>query len=383
MVNAARTNWSQVAISGEDMQVAATRSATTAAPIVFQDVSKRYPGRAQAAVEDLSFEVPSGEICVLIGPSGCGKTTALKMVNRLIPMTGGDITIDGKNVNTIEASQLRRGIGYVFQQIGLFPHLTVEDNIGTVPRLLGWSKARIRDRALELLQLVGLGSEDNLRRYPGEFSGGKQQRIGVARAMAVDPPLMLMDEPFGAIDPITRDRLQDDFLRLHREVRKTIIFVTHDIDEAMSMGQRIAILREGGILAQYDTPDAILAYPADDFVAQFIGSGAAVRRLSLLDIRRLRLDEIVVSATDSPTGRHPVLALDDAERPDRWLHVPGCDVPPPLLTVPLSGTVYDAVDVMLDSKAPLVLVLGENGEPRGALRWDAMVGDLHGKGSGS
>ena len=228
-------------VSGEETQVTATRPTSTAAPIAFQHVSKRYPGRGQAAVTDLSFEVPSGEICVLIGPSGCGKTTALKMVNRLIPMSDGDITIDGKSVSGIETSQLRRGIGYVFQQIGLFPHLTVEDNIGTVPRLLGWPKARIRERALELLQLVGLGAEDNLRRYPGEFSGGQQQRIGVARAMAVDPPIMLMDEPFGAIDPITRDRLQDDFLRLHREVRKTIIFVTHDIDEAVFLADRVLV----------------------------------------------------------------------------------------------------------------------------------------------
>src|SRR6266702_673667 len=196
------------------MQVATARPAT-AAPIAFLNVSKRYPGRPQAAVGNLSFEVPSGEICVLIGPSGCGKTTALKMVNRLIPMTDGDITIDGRRINALEVSQLRRGIGYVFQQIGLFPHMTVEDNIGTVPKLLGWSKGRIRERARELLELVGLGSEDNLRRYPGEFSGGQQPRIGVARAMAVDPPLMLLDAPFGAIDPITRDRLLFEFLRLH------------------------------------------------------------------------------------------------------------------------------------------------------------------------
>ncbi|HEX9528900.1 MAG TPA: ATP-binding cassette domain-containing protein, partial [Streptosporangiaceae bacterium] len=272
-------------ISGEDTQVAAT----TAAPIAFLNVSKRYPGRAQAAVGNLSFEVPSGEICVLIGPSGCGKTTALKMVNRLIPMTDGDITIDGKSVNAIEVSQLRRGIGYVFQQIGLFPHLTVEDNIGTVPRLLGWSKARIRERALELLQLVGLGSEDDMRRYPGEFSGGQQQRIGVARAMAVDPPIMLMDEPFGAIDPITRDRLQDDFLRLHREVRKTIIFVTHDIDEAIKMGDRIAIMRDGR-LVQIDTPDNLLAAPADEFVADFVGADRGLKRLRVWTLNDLELD---------------------------------------------------------------------------------------------
>src|SRR5512142_1041828 len=194
------------------MRVAPARSAATAAPIAFQHVSKRYAGRGQAAVTDLSFEVPSGEICVLIGPSGCGKTTALKMVNRLIPMTDGDITIDGKSVNAIETAQLRRGIGYVFQQIGLFPHMTVENNIGTVPRLLGWPKERIRTRAAELLELVGLDPSSDLKRYPGEFSGGQQERIGVARAMAADPPIMLMDEPFGAIDPIARDRLQHDFL---------------------------------------------------------------------------------------------------------------------------------------------------------------------------
>src|SRR6266571_29234 len=249
VLSAGCTNWSEMT-SGEGTQLAVGRPATSAAPIAFVNVSKRYSGRTQAAVGDLSFEVPSGEICVLIGPSGCGKTTALKMVNRLIPMTDGDITIDGRSINALEVSQLRRGIGYVFQQIGLFPHMTVEDNIGTVP------------------QLLGLGAEDSLRRYPGEFSGGQQQRIGVARAMAVDPPIMLMDEPFGAIDPITRDRLQDDFLRLHREVRKTIIFVTHDIDEAIKMGDRIAIMRDG-CLVQIDTPDNLLAAPADEFVADF------------------------------------------------------------------------------------------------------------------
>jgi osmoprotectant transport system ATP-binding protein len=188
-----------------------TRSAP--AEIAFRNVVKRYPGRARAAVENLTFEVPPGEICVLIGPSGCGKTTALKMVNRLISITYGDITIDGKSVRELELTHLRRGIGYVFQQIGLFPHLTVEANIGAVPRLLGWSKSRIRERASELLELVGLGDTDNLKRYPGEFSGGQQQRIGVARAMAADPPIMLMDEPFGAIDPIARERLQNDFLQ--------------------------------------------------------------------------------------------------------------------------------------------------------------------------
>jgi osmoprotectant transport system ATP-binding protein len=259
--------------------------------IAFREVTKRYPGRDDAAVSNLSFEVPPGEICVLIGPSGCGKTTALKMVNRLIPITEGDITIGGRSVNSLELTQLRRGIGYVFQQIGLFPHMTVEDNIGAVPRLLGWPKQRIRDRARELLTLVGLDPNADLSRYPGEFSGGQQQRIGVARAMAVDPPIMLMDEPFGAIDPITRERLQDDFLRLHREVNKTIIFVTHDIDEAIKMGHRIAIMRDGH-LVQYATSDELLAAPANEFVASFVGADRGLKRLRVWRLSDLELDPV-------------------------------------------------------------------------------------------
>jgi osmoprotectant transport system ATP-binding protein len=351
--------------------------------IVLEGVSKTYPGQSKPAVEELEFEVPEGNIVMLIGPSGCGKTTTLKMMNRLIEPTSGRIILDGDDVTSVNADQLRRRIGYVIQQVGLFPHMTIGENIAMVPKMLGWERSRTAKRVDELLHLVGMEPGQYRDRYPRQLSGGQQQRVGVARGLAADPPVMLMDEPFGAIDPITRDRLQDEFLEVQRQIAKTICFVTHDLTEAVKLGDRIAIFGVGGKLRQYDTPDEILTNPADDFVAQFIGSGAAVRRLSLLDIRRLRLDEIVVSSTDSPTGRHPVLALDDAERPDRWLHVPGCDVPPPLLTVPLSGTVYDAVDVMLDSKAPLVLVLGEDGEPRGALRWDAMVGDLHGKGSGA
>jgi osmoprotectant transport system ATP-binding protein len=266
------------------------------AEIAFRNVVKRYPGRDHAAVENLSFEVPPGEICVLIGPSGCGKTTALKMVNRLIAISDGDITIDGRSVRQLELTQLRRGIGYVFQQIGLFPHMTVENNIGTVPRLLGWEKQRTRARAGELLELVGLDPSSDLKRYPGEFSGGQQQRIGVARAMAADPPIMLMDEPFGAIDPIARERLQNDFLRLHRQIPKTIIFVTHDIDEAIKMGDRIAIMRAGQ-LVQIATADDLLANPANDFVAQFVGADRGLKRL-----RVRRLDEIEL---DPPTSEHP------------------------------------------------------------------------------
>jgi osmoprotectant transport system ATP-binding protein len=262
------------------------------AEIAFHNVVKRYPGRERAAVENLSFEVAPGEICVLIGPSGCGKTTALKMVNRLIAISDGDITIDGRSVRQLELTQLRRGIGYVFQQIGLFPHMTVENNIGAVPRLLGWDKARIRARASELLELVGLDPPGDLKRYPGEFSGGQQQRIGVARAMAADPPIMLMDEPFGAIDPIARERLQNDFLRLHRRVRKTVIFVTHDIDEAIKMGDRIAIMRDGH-LVQIANADELLAHPADEFVASFVGADRGLKRLRVRTLKDLELGPAV------------------------------------------------------------------------------------------
>jgi osmoprotectant transport system ATP-binding protein len=261
-------------------------------------VVKRYPGRERPAVQDLSFEVAPGEICVLIGPSGCGKTTALKMVNRLISISGGDITIDGRSVRQLELTQLRRGIGYVFQQIGLFPHMTIERNIGAVPRLLGWPKERIRRRASELLELVGLDPEGDLGRYPGEFSGGQQQRIGVARAMAADPPIMLMDEPFGAIDPIARERLQNDFLRLHAQVRKTVIFVTHDIDEAIKMGDKIAIMRDGR-LVQLAPADELLASPADEFVASFVGEDRGLKRLRVRTLRDIELDPPSGEAADA------------------------------------------------------------------------------------
>ena len=239
----------------------------------FDHVTKRYGNSPRPAIDDLSLTIPAGEICVLIGPSGGGKTTAMKMINRLISITEGDITIDGTSVKALEKTELRRGIGYVIQQIGLFPHMTVEDNVGTVPRLLGWDKQRIRARGrTSCSSSSGSIRTSTRKRYPSQLSGGQRQRVGLARAMAADPPLMLMDEPFGAIDPITRERLQNDFLRLHREIRKTVVFVTHDIDEAIKMGDRICILREGGVLAQYDTPEAILAAPADDFVARFVGA---------------------------------------------------------------------------------------------------------------
>jgi osmoprotectant transport system ATP-binding protein len=268
-----------------------------AAEIVFDGVTKRYPGRTQPAVDNLSLTIPAGEICVLVGPSGGGKTTAMKLVNRLIPLSEGDIRIDGRSIGSLDQTELRRGIGYVIQQIGLFPHMTVAGNIGTVPRLLGWDRQRIDARVRELLDLVGLDANGDRGRYPAQLSGGQRQRVGLARALAADPPLMLMDEPFGAIDPITRERLQDEFLRLHREIRKTVIFVTHDIDEAIKMGDHIAILAEGGRLAQYDTPDRILAEPANEFVARFVGQDRGLKRLSLATLEDLDLDPVTNGAS--------------------------------------------------------------------------------------
>jgi osmoprotectant transport system ATP-binding protein len=262
-----------------------------AAELVFDHVTKRYAGREVAAVRDLSLEIPAGAFCVLVGPSGGGKTTALKMVNRLIPFDEGEIRFDGRSILDLPVVELRREIGYVIQQGGLFPHMTVADNVATVPRLLGWSRERTRVRVSELLELVGLEAE-YAPRYPAELSGGQRQRVGLARALAADPPLLLMDEPFGALDPITRNRLQHELRRLHREVGKTIVFVTHDIDEAMLMGDRIAILRQGGVLAQYDTPDAILAHPADEFVAKFIGEDRALRRLALRRVSEVSLGPV-------------------------------------------------------------------------------------------
>ncbi|HEX5699691.1 MAG TPA: ABC transporter ATP-binding protein [Rubrobacter sp.] len=268
--------------------------------IEFRQVGKTYPGSRGPVVTDLSFEVLEGEICVLVGPSGCGKTTTMRMVNRLIEITEGDIFIDGEPNTAMSATRLRRKIGYAIQQIGLFPHRTIADNIGTVPHLLGWNKASIRDRVDELLELVGLSPEEYRDRYPAELSGGQQQRVGVARALAADPPIMLMDEPFGAVDPITRERLQDEFLRIQEDIKKTIVFVTHDIDEAIKMGNKIAILKQGGVLAQYDTPETILAYPNSEFVASFVGTDRILKRLSLVRVGDMRLEPANGEAEDLP-----------------------------------------------------------------------------------
>jgi osmoprotectant transport system ATP-binding protein len=265
------------------------QTTTSAADLVFDDVSKTYPGSTEPVISNLSFEVPAGEICVLVGPSGCGKTTAMRMVNRMIDITSGDIRIGGKSVREGDAAKLRREIGYVIQQIGLFPHETVGKNIAVVPELLGWDKQRIAARVDELIELIGLDPSEVRDRYPSQLSGGQRQRIGVARALAVDPPVMLMDEPFGAIDPVNRERLQNEFLRLQAEIGKTIVFVTHDIDEAIKMGDKVAVMKVGGVLAQYASPAELLVNPADDFVEDFVGADRALKRLALLRVRDLDL----------------------------------------------------------------------------------------------
>ena len=299
-----------------------------ASPVAYEGVTKRYGNAAEPAVDNLSLEVEAGQICVLVGPSGCGKTTALRMVNRTVEITEGDIRIGQSSVRERPAAQLRREIGYVIQQIGLFPHRTIAENIATVPNLLGWEPARIATRVDELVELIGL--EPGLRdRYPVQLSGGQQQRVGVARALAADPPVMLMDEPFGAIDPINRERLQNEFLRLQREIRKTVLFVTHDIDEAIKMGDRIAIMRKGGMLAQYATPAELLMSPADDFVEDFVGADRALKRLALMRVSDIDLWEAPLAFVGQATSEvkaklegaevpHALL-VDSDRRPIGWL----------------------------------------------------------------
>jgi osmoprotectant transport system ATP-binding protein len=310
------------------------RGRRQAVEIVFDHATKRYPGRAAPAVDDLTFSIPAGEVCCLVGPSGGGKTTAMKLVNRLVELTSGDVRIDGQSVNALDETELRRGIGYVIQQVGLFPHMTVAENVAIVPKLLGWSKSEIAVRVDELLDLVDLPAKDYRSRYASQLSGGERQRVGLARALAADPPVMLMDEPFGALDPITRTRLQKELLRIQDEVRKTIIFVTHDIDEAIMLGTRIAILREGGVLVQYDTPDEILAHPADDFVARFVGRDRGLKRLSLKRLADVELGP--VNGVVRPVADE-------------------------------STTLRDALSVMLSEGSEELLVVGPNQEPRGVL----------------
>jgi osmoprotectant transport system ATP-binding protein len=288
---------------------------TEAAELVFDEATKVYPGRDGAAVDGLSLTVPAGEICVLVGPSGGGKTTALKLVNRLIELTSGDIRIDNRSIREHNLTELRRSIGYVIQQVGLFPHLTIAENVATVPRLLGWPDSHVRARVEGLIHLVGLDPSLVRDRYPAQLSGGERQRVGVARAMAAEPPLMLMDEPFGAVDPIVRDRLQDEFLDLHQRLGMTVIFVTHDVDEAIKLGTRVAVYAQGGHLVQYNSPAEILTRPANAYVAQFVGADRFLKRLSLVKVGEIGLAPLTAAGSQLPaigsdtSGRDALAAI--------------------------------------------------------------------------
>ena len=308
----------------------ATDQKISGVEIQLTEVTKRYPGQKAPAVDEFSITIPAGETVVFVGPSGCGKTTTMKMINRLIEPSSGQITIGGESALNIDPDQLRRRIGYAIQQAGLFPHLTVAQNVAVVPGLLGWDKKKVKDRVAEMLDLVGLDDEF-AQRFPRQLSGGQQQRVGVARALAADPPVLLMDEPFGAVDPITRGNLQDELLRLQAELRKTIVFVTHDFDEAVKLGDRIAVLGNQSRILQYDTPEAILANPADDTVAGVVGAGASLKQLTLLRVRDIELstDTLIAAEDDSPADVRKrledghstyVLILDAQRRPLRWAH---------------------------------------------------------------
>ena len=339
--------------------------------IRFDAVTKQYPD-GTVAVDDLSLTAPTGKITVLVGPSGCGKTTSLRMVNRMIEPTRGTITLDGQDTGRMDEAELRRGMGYVIQHAGLFPHRSVLDNIGTVPRLLGWDRARITERSRELLERVGLAPELG-GRYPSQLSGGQQQRVGVARALAADPPVMLMDEPFSAVDPVVREQLQDEFLRLQGELGKTIVFVTHDIDEAIKLGDQVAVLRVGGRLAQVAEPAYLLAHPADDFVADFVGRDRGYRALQFQDAPRLPLrSEPTVVLGETPTRRDAawLLVVDDGRRPLGWVEptrigdraVTEADLHRGGTVAREHGTLRGALDAALSSPSRRGVVVDDTGE---------------------
>jgi osmoprotectant transport system ATP-binding protein len=359
--------------------------------IKLDQLTKTWPGQRQPAVDELTLEIPEGEIVVFVGPSGCGKTTTMKMVNRLIEPTSGRIYLDGEDVTGVNDDKLRRRIGYVIQQIGLFPHQTIAQNIATVPKLLNWAPDRIAARVDELLRTVGMDPDDYRSRYPKELSGGQRQRIGVARAMSADPDVMLMDEPFGAIDPITRDRLQNEFLRLQSAIKKTIIFVTHDIDEAIKMGDRIAILRERSRIAQFDTPEQILVNPADDFVADFIGRGASLKRLSLSRVRDIELSTwpTVTDGTERAEAQRLLaahsgsclLVLDEQNRPRSWVnrdHLrraesrPYSEIGLPVTMVEPHATLSDSLNEMITARYSTAVVVDGSGSYQGVVDIDTI-----------
>jgi osmoprotectant transport system ATP-binding protein len=347
--------------------------------IRLEGVTKRYPGQSTPAVNAVDLEIPAGQTVMFVGPSGCGKTTLLKMLNRLVEPSGGKIFLGDEDVTEQNPDQLRRRIGYVIQAGGLFPHMTVATNIGLVPRMLKWDRQRISDRVDELLDLVGLDPEVYRDRYPRELSGGQQQRVGVARALAADPPVLLMDEPFGAVDPITRQRLQDELLRIQEELGKTIVFVTHDFDEAVKLGDKIVVFDVGARVVQYDTPEAILAEPAEEYVADFVGAGATLKQLTLtrvgdVDLRTPQLARVGEDAAQvvrraSAAGESYVVVVDRRGRPISWPSVPELSR---LVTVPdtvdeklpvvgLRSTLNDALDSMLAASQGGVVVTGRGG----------------------
>jgi osmoprotectant transport system ATP-binding protein len=369
-------------------------SATAA--IALQDVTKTFPGSTTPAVSGLSLEIPTGHLVAFVGPSGCGKTTTLRMINRLIEPTSGTISVLGEDQRSVPAHELRRRIGYVIQQIGLFPHRTIRRNIGTVPELLGWETARIRARTDELVELVGL-DRDVLDRYPSELSGGQQQRVGVARALAADPPILLMDEPYSAVDPIVRERLQDELLALQDRVHKTIVLVTHDIDEAIRLADRVAIFAVGGILEQYDTPDAILSAPATPFVAAFLGRERGLRRLAL----RTVADIDTIAGPNLPSTASAADARDAMARfGTRWVAVVddgrlrgwvGRDEVAPLAddasiaTLPTHSFVArvrpatplrEALDVVVTSRSRMAVVADDEDRFHGMITVDEVAGGL-------
>jgi osmoprotectant transport system ATP-binding protein len=381
-----------VADSNTKTESTAEAASISGVEIQLDEVTKRYPGQAAPAVDGVTLTVPPGETVIFVGPSGCGKTTLMRMINRLIEPTSGRITIGGEDTLSLDPDQLRRRIGYAIQQVGLFPHLTVAQNVGVVPGLLGWDRKKTADRVEELLDLVGLEPAEFLGRFPRQLSGGQQQRVGVARALAADPPVLLMDEPFGAVDPITRGNLQDELMRLQAELRKTIVFVTHDFDEAVKLGDRIAVLGTQSKILQYDTPEAILANPADDTVAGFVGAGASLKQLTLLRVRDVDLIDIVTAQEgDEPSavrqrlaedGRQFALVLDDRKRPRRWVHtrdlggasLDGAGRPVGDL-VSLQSTLQDALEAMLNEGGG-VPVTGPRGEYVGVVELDTVVAKI-------
>ncbi len=337
--------------------------------IALNDVTKQYPD-GTVAVGNLTMEMASGEITVLLGSSGCGKTTTLRMINRLIEPSSGTIELDGQNLGTMPIHELRRGIGYVIQQAGLFPHRSVADNIATVPKLLGWDKERQRKRSLELIELVGL-EQGMADRYPRQLSGGQQQRVGVARALAADPPVLLMDEPFGAVDPVRRGALQQEFKRLQRDLGKTVVFVTHDVDEAVLLGDRIAIMQEGGQIAQYGPPEALLAQPASDFVASFIGDTRGLKLLSLRSAAEVPATEVGDDGLDGW-----VLTTDGEGRPLSWRPTSGDGRETPVEAIGPKGSMRDLIDSAVASPARAAVRVDEDGKLIGAVPFSTLTEHL-------